>query len=189
MTGEGETQVLTSSRGEAASMKGERELEETLADRKLAKPGELAPHVTSMRSRSESAREAFRGEEMQQGGEGEAFAFRELRIGTPRSEKRGEGEAKPREKGGELARRARRLRANCRRSEEERRRSHEREGERRREKEREGERRRGGSASEERPAKLSHELLELLEALLELSLQSFAPVCDHAQLESALAKL
>ena len=64
-------------------------------------------------------------------------------------------------------------------SERRRRRSHEREGE--------GERRR--SASEERPPKLSHELFELLEALLELSLQSCAPVGNYAQLERALAKL
>ena len=56
----------------------------------------------------------------------------------------------------------------------------------------EGERRRRKgrrSASEERPTQLSHELLKLLEALLELSLQSCAPVGNYAQLERALAKL
>lgn len=120
-------------------MEGERELEEAFADRELAKPGELAPHITSMRSRGESASEAFRGEEMEKGGEGEAFAFRELRIRAPGGEKRGEGEAEPCEKGGELARSSRSARADCGRSEEERRRSH---GRERKEKEEKGERRR-----------------------------------------------
>jgi hypothetical protein len=138
MAGEGETQVLTSSRGEAASMEGERELEETFANRELAKSGELAPYVASMGGRCQRAREAFRGEEVQERGEGEAFSFRELRIRAPGGEKRGEGEAKSPEKGGELARSARSARANRGRSEKERRRSHEREGERRRRKERGG---------------------------------------------------
>jgi hypothetical protein len=55
--------------------------------------------------------------------------------------------------------------------------------------EREGEGEGRRSASEERPAQLSYELLELLEALLELSLQSFTPVGNCPQLERALAKL
>jgi hypothetical protein len=150
MAREGEAKIFASSRGEAASMEGERELEEAFADRELAKPGELAPHVTSMRSRGESASEAFRGEEVQERGEGEAFSFRELRVGAPGSEKRGEGEAEAREKGGELARSARSARAHCRRSEEERRRSHGREGERRRRKGR------GGGAQSWHPSSRNH---------------------------------
>lgn len=108
-------------------MKGERKVEEAFADRELAKTGELAPHVACMRVGRERAREAFRGEEVKERGEGEAFAFRELRVSTARREKRGEGEAEPCEKGGELARSSRSARAHGRRSEEERRRSHERE--------------------------------------------------------------
>jgi len=88
-------------------MEGERELEEAFSDRELAKSGELAPYVASMRRRCERAREAFRGEEMKKRGEGEAFAFRELRVCASGGEKRGEGEVEAREKGGELARRAR----------------------------------------------------------------------------------
>lgn len=138
MAGEGKAQVPARCAREGASIESERELEEAFSLRELAKPGELAPHVTSMRSRGESASEAFRGEEMEKRGEGEAFSFRELRISAPRGEKRGEGETEAREKGGELARSARSARANSRRSEEERRRSHEREGERRRRKGRGG---------------------------------------------------
>jgi len=66
---------------------------------------------------------------MKERGEGEAFAFRELRIRSSGGKKAGDREAELREVRGELARRARRLRANCRRSEEERRRSHEKKGE------------------------------------------------------------
>lgn len=110
-------------------MEGERELEEAFADRELAKPGKLAPHVTSMGSRCERASEAFRGEEVQERGEGEAFAFRELRVCAPGGEKRGEGETEASEKGGELARSSRSARAHGRGSEEERRRSHEEKGE------------------------------------------------------------
>lgn len=163
-------------------MKRERELEETFANRELSKAGELAPHITGMRSGSERAREAFRGEKVQKRGEGEAFAFRELRVCAPRCEKRGEGETEAPQKGGELARSARSARANCRRSEEERRRSHGRGGERRRRKGR-------GLTSKERPAKLSHELLELLERSLELSSQGLSPIGDCAELCSALAQL
>jgi hypothetical protein len=122
-------------------------------------------------------------------GEGEAFAFRKLRIRSSGCEKAWDCETELREARGELARRARRLRAHCRRSEEERRRSHGREGERRRRKEKEEKGEERSSASEERPAQLSHELLELLEALLELSLQSVATLRNIAQLESARAKL
>ena len=154
MAREGETKVFAGSAREATSIKGERELEEAFANGELAKPGELAPHITSMRSRSESAREAFRGEEMEKGGEGEAFAFRELRICAPGGEKRGEGEAEPCEKGGELARSSRSARAHGRRSEEEGRRSHE------REKGEGGERREGSVAKPQIKAKL--EKLELL---------------------------
>jgi hypothetical protein len=184
MAGEGEAQISAGLARESASIKRERALEKPEANRKLAKAGELASHVASMRVRSQSAREAFRGEHMKERGEGEAFAFRELRIRSPGGEKAWDCEAELLEARGELARRARRLRAHCRRSEKERRRSHEKKGERRR-------RRRKGrrSASEERPAKLGHELLELLEALLELSLQSFAAFRNIAQLESARAKL
>ena len=150
MTGEGEAKVFAGSAREAAGVKSERELEEAFSLRELAKPGELAPHVTSMRSRGESASEAFRGEEVQERGEGEAFSFRELRVGAPGGEKRGEGEVEAREKGGELARSSRSARANGRRSEEERRRSHEKEGERRRRKAR------GGGAQNWHPSSRNH---------------------------------
>lgn len=120
-------------------MEGERELEEAFANSELAKPGELAPHIASMRSRGERAREAFRGEEVEKRGEGEAFALCELRVRAPRCEKRGEREAEPCEKRGELARSARSARAKGRRSEKESRRSH---GGERKEKEEKGERRR-----------------------------------------------
>jgi hypothetical protein len=80
MAGEGETQIPACSAREGASIKRERALEEPVTDRKLAKAGELASHVASVRVRSERAREAFRGEHVKERGEGEAFAFRELRI-------------------------------------------------------------------------------------------------------------
>jgi hypothetical protein len=181
MAGEGKAQIPACLARESASIKRERALEKPEANRKLAKAWELASHVASMRVRSQSAREAFRWEHMKERGEGEAFAFRELRIRSSGGEKAGDRDAKLREARGELARRARRFRAHSRRSEEERRRSHEKKGER------------GGgersSAREERPAKLSHERFELLEALLELSLQSFSPVSDQAKLSRALAQL
>jgi hypothetical protein len=87
---------------------------------------------------------------MKERGEGEAFAFRKLRISSPGGEKAWDCQAKLREVRGELARRARSLRANCRRSEKERRRSHEKEkGERRRRRRKELSER--GEASEAQP--------------------------------------
>jgi hypothetical protein len=65
---------------EGASVKRERALEEPEANRELAKAGELAPYVANVRVRGERARKAFRGEHVKERGEGEAFAFRELRI-------------------------------------------------------------------------------------------------------------
>jgi hypothetical protein len=150
MTGECEAQIPACFARKGASIKEERALEEAFSLRELAKPGELAPHAAGVGVRSKRAREAFRGEHVKERGEGEAFAFRELRIGAPGGEKRGEGEAEAREKGGELARGARSARAHCRRSEEERRRSHGREGERRRRKGR------GGGAQSWHPSSRNH---------------------------------
>lgn len=90
MTGEGKAQVPACFAREGASIKEERALEEAFARSELAKPGELAPHVAGMGVRSERAREAFRGEHMKERGEGEAFAFRELRISAPRSQDAGD---------------------------------------------------------------------------------------------------
>ena len=126
MAGEGQTQIPACLARESASIKRERALEKPEANRELAKAWELASHAAGVRVRSQSAREAFRWEHVKERGEGEAFAFRELRIRSTGGEKAWDCEAELLEARGELARRARRLRAHSRRSEKERRRGHER---------------------------------------------------------------
>jgi hypothetical protein len=145
VTGEGEAQIPACLAREGAGIKEKRALEEAFSLRELAKPGELAPHLACMGVRSERAREAFRGEEVQERGEGEAFAFRELRVSAARGEKAGDRETEASEKGGELARRARRFRAHSRRSEKRRRRHEKRRHEKRRHEKR---RRREGEEKE-----------------------------------------
>ena len=80
MSREGEAQVPAGLAREGASIKGERALEKPVTYCELAKAGELASHTAGVRVRSERARKAFRGEHMKERGEGEAFAFRELRV-------------------------------------------------------------------------------------------------------------
>ena len=80
MAREGEAQIATGLAREGASIQGERALEEPVTYCELAKAGELASHTAGVRVRSERARKAFRREHMKERGEGEAFAFRELRI-------------------------------------------------------------------------------------------------------------
>jgi hypothetical protein len=163
MAGESEAELLACARRESASIKEKRALEEAFAYCKLPKAGELASHVASMRRRSERSREAFRGEHMKKRGEGEASPFRKLCIGAPAREKAGDRKTKAREKGRELARRARRARANRGRSDERRGSEKKRRGghekKRRRKEEEKGEE---ASASREKPIKKKKlELLEL----------------------------
>jgi hypothetical protein len=81
MAGEGQAQIPACLAREGASIKRERALEKPVTERELAKAWELASHAAGVRVRSQRAREAFRGEHMKERGEGEAFAFRELRVG------------------------------------------------------------------------------------------------------------
>lgn len=93
MATKGKAKVSASFARERARIKSKRAREKPFSLGELAEALNLAPYVASVRVRRESAREPFRGEHMQESGEGEPFPFRELRVGVARCKERGERKA------------------------------------------------------------------------------------------------
>jgi len=81
MAREGEAELLTSVRGEGASIEQESASGEAFAISESAEARELSSHGRGMRARGDGSSESSSRGEMEDGREGEAAPLRELRIG------------------------------------------------------------------------------------------------------------